>query len=263
MKRILTCLISLFFGLSVEVAATAQNACADQLQGMQAKNRQELRSLTVDSAASVLLNDLERKGLESLARFSTKFVALENTAVTIRSYAYSQANSDEGYRVDVLLAGGAEGTVYLRQATQNWFIIMVKVKVLDQEKLFWPCEYRQLEDSEIEDYLLAIAAEGGEGLEFGKFADRVQPVGFAKLPDLLKDRAVDYWVDQDLNASDEEGLEISLGDEAYQILDARGVVVGYIVLIDYNIEHALFDGGGLIIYFDAKGRLVTETEWWG
>jgi hypothetical protein len=262
MKKNLPHLICLFLFLHGSMGASAQTICSDQLQGMEAKNRQELRSLTVDSSTSVLLNDLERQGLASLGQFSTKFVGLENTAMTISSYAYPLLPAAEGYRVDVQLADGSLGTSYLRLAAQNWFTVMVKVNVLDQEKLFWACEYREMEELEVENYLLNVAEDGGEGLEYTKFADRVMPIRFSKLPNLVKDRAEEYRSDLELNGSD-EGFDLSLSEEASQILDARGVIVGYIVFVEYNIENALFDGGGLWIYFDAKGRIVTETEWWG
>jgi hypothetical protein len=40
-------------------------------------------------------------------------------------------------------------------------------------------------------------------------------------------------------------------------------VVGYMIGLDYSIDHVLFDGGGVNLYLNLEGEVVSDEEWWG
>lgn len=52
-------------------------------------------------------------------------------------------------------------------------------------------------------------------------------------------------------------------DAAYQVRDENGVVIGHIVTIWDWIDHPLWDGSGVTLWFDNSGKLVDQVDWQG
>ncbi len=55
----------------------------------------------------------------------------------------------------------------------------------------------------------------------------------------------------------------ALSDENILTISRDGEVVGYMIGVDYWIDHTLFDGGGINLYLNLEGEVVSDEEWWG
>lgn len=130
-------------------------------------------------------------------------------------------------------------------------------------------EISKTQVEEAHDFIKELADDAGE---YGDFwdedvADRLNALAFNEMPDAVQTAANSFiehrqddiceWEEPQCSSSTglaEEGFfQIMMGDE----------VVGYVLSVWDYVDHPLFDGAGVYLYYDADASLVTDVEWTG
>lgn len=115
-----------------------------------------------------------------------------------------------------------------------------------------------------DDLIREMADEAGEYFRYEgtEYEDNFRPVAWSAIPPEMMERFRAYVDSLNDIEPDAQPLNAELGDENFEIV-LDGAVIGYVQSVWYGIDDPLFDGGGLWVYWNAAGAVVTETEWWG
>jgi hypothetical protein len=117
----------------------------------------------------------------------------------------------------------------------------------------------------VNDYILEIAYDAGEyACEWDDWDHKATPVSYEDVSQLIKDKVDQYVTEGNAEDPFDSGspVEIEISDDCHAEIIKDGEVVGYVISINYYVNHPYFDGGGVNLYYNANGNLVTEVEWW-
>lgn len=122
---------------------------------------------------------------------------------------------------------------------------------------------------QMHDYIRDLADDAGEYARFDDdLADKVNGISLGGLPAAVRSSADSFLADYaaDMCAWQEtqpcqNGAEFA--DDAHYEIIKDGDVVGYVVSVWDYIDHPLWDGSGVTLYFDLDGALVTDVSWSG
>jgi hypothetical protein len=118
------------------------------------------------------------------------------------------------------------------------------------------------------DFLVRLAASAGEYFDVTAIEDHVTETTYADLPAGVM-TAVNPYMQATIerNRGAEPSFMASVGDGVAPYLvweeETHDDVVGYIVHIDFSVDHPLFDGAGVHLYFNEQFELAAEVEWTG
>jgi hypothetical protein len=115
------------------------------------------------------------------------------------------------------------------------------------------------------EFIEAVADDIGEYFHYeaSAYAANIVPVPISKLPAALRAKAEARALDEAESVRSGNGNgDAFLGDEAYKIVRS-GRTVGYVIPIEHAIDHPLWDGSGVHVYYDTRRTIVVEVPWTG
>lgn len=114
-----------------------------------------------------------------------------------------------------------------------------------------------------DDFIRGVAREAGEYVSIDG-SDAFGYVAYAELADEVRS-AVEWRIRRfDDEAAREMRTDTAhVSEENVFTITRDGQVVGYMVGLEYYIDHPLFDGGGMNLYLNLEGEVVVDEEWWG
>jgi hypothetical protein len=112
-----------------------------------------------------------------------------------------------------------------------------------------------------------VARASGEYFRYEetRYAANVALVPFAALPDKLRAVASERLAAEEDDLLEHEGKDAAarFSDVMYKIVNGDGRAVGYVIAIEHDIGHPLWDGSGVYVFYDTRRNVVTETRWTG
>ena len=117
----------------------------------------------------------------------------------------------------------------------------------------------------IDAYLQQMARDFGEYFFFERtqYEGEIREISQADVTDVVlaeADRFAQNVVEQNRDRSGElQDAEAS----TFYVVKQDGVIIGYVINVEYYIDHPLFDGGGTHLYLNTLGEIVADVEWWG
>lgn len=172
-------------------------------------------------------------------------------------------HADDGDPVTVQLDVLGEDT-----STGEIYSAILKRQIGDDFRLRFTVEVTSSLDP-IHQIIEDLAEEGGQFPNVHAWIqeDRVRDIELADLPQHMQDtfqQALQDRIDWNNPDPDNQVNGAMFADE-FPFLEIihEGEVIGYILTIWDFIDHPLWDGSGMIEYYDRHGESVELIEWWG